>query len=202
MTRHRAGKSAVRFAPESWLHPVTSAATLQACHHGVMHSNKPPLFSMSRISALFMSTTLLLCMNAQAALGRAPQAPSAASVEPALPVARQMRAVPPSEAYTVSTIVAPTGTVVREFVNAQQVVFAVVWQGPVLPDLSEFFGDHFTAYQQAVQQKRAAGQRGGVVHARKTDLVLLSRGRMGHFEGYAYLPALVPHGVDIQTLRP
>ena len=105
-----------------------------------------------------MSTTLLLCMNAQAALGRAPQAPSAASVEPALPVARQMRAVPPSEAYTVSTIVAPTGTVVQEFVNAQQVVFAVVWQGPVLPDLAAFFGDHYVAFQRAAKERRAAGQ--------------------------------------------
>jgi hypothetical protein len=91
---------------------------------------------------------------------------------------------------------------VREFVNAQQQVFAVVWAGPVLPDLAVFFGDHFTAYQQAVQQKRAAGQRGGVVHARKPELVMLSRGRMGNFEGYAYIPTLVPHGVDIQTLLP
>ena len=48
-----------------------------------------------------------------------------------------------------STIVAPTGTVVREFVNAQQVVFAVVWQGPVLPDLAAFFGDHYVAFQRA-----------------------------------------------------
>ena len=40
------------------------------------------------------------------------------------------------------------------------------------------------------------------VEAIAQDAVLLSRGRMGHFEGYAYLPALVPHGVDIQTLRP
>lgn len=148
---------------------------------------------------------LLLCSQAQAALGRAPQvrpADAATSATASAPVARQMRAVPQSDAYTVSTIVAPTGTVVREFVNAQQVVFAVVWQGPVLPDLAAFFGDHFTAYQQAVQQRRAAGQRGGIVHTRKTDLVMVSRGRMGHFEGYAYLPALVPHGVDIQTLRP
>ena len=168
----------------------------------------PSSFTTCRVASGALLACLLLCTQAQAALGRAPQArpaeaaTSATSATASAPAARQMRAVPPSEAYTVSTIVAPTGTVVQEFVNAQQVVFAVVWQGPVLPDLSEFFGDHFTAYQQAVQQKRAAGQRGGVVRARKTDLVLLSRGRMGHFEGYAYLPALVPHGVDIQTLRP
>ena len=166
---------------------------------------KSSSFTTWRVASGALLASLLLCTQAQAALGRAPQprpAEAATSATESAPAVRQMRTVPPSEAYTVSTIVAPTGTVVQEFVNAQQVVFAVVWRGPVLPDLSEFFGDHFTAYQQAVQQKRAAGQRGGVVRARKTDLVLLSRGRMGHFEGYAYLPALVPHGVDIQTLRP
>ncbi|MDX9843972.1 MAG: DUF2844 domain-containing protein [Aquabacterium sp.] len=166
---------------------------------------KSSLVTTWRMASGALLASLLLCPQAQAALGRAPQAQPAEAATLATesaPVARQMRAVPPSEAYTVSTTVAPTGTVVREFVNAQQVVFAVVWQGPVLPDLAAFFGDHFTAYQQAVQQKRAAGQRGGVVHARKADLVMVSRGRMGHFEGYAYLPALVPHGVDIHTLRP
>ena len=152
----------------------------------------PSSFTTCRVASGALLACLLLCTQAQAALGRAPQArpaeaatsaTSATSATESAPAARQMRAVPPSEAYTVSTIVAPTGTVVREFVNAQQVVFAVVWQGPVLPDLAAFFGDHFTAYQQAVQQRRAAGQRGGIVHTRKTDLVMASRGRMGHFEG-------------------
>lgn len=145
----------------------------------------------------------LLCANAFAALGQAPQ-PSAKAIEATsgLPGARQLRAVPPSTAYTVATTTLPSGTVVREFVNEQQVVFAVVWAGPVLPDLAAFFGEHATAYQQAVQQKRAAGQRGGAVQSRQSDLVILSRGRMGHFEGHAYLPTRVPPGIDITTLLP
>ncbi len=149
------------------------------------------------------AAALLLCVNAFAALGQAPQ-PSARATEATatVPGARQLGAVPPSAAYAVASTTLPTGTVVREFVNAQQVVFAVVWQGPVLPDLSTFFGEHATAYQQAVQQKRAAGLRGGAVQARQSNLVIVSRGRMGHFEGYAYLPALIPTGIDITTLLP
>lgn len=166
-----------------------------------MLTMKPPSFTMWRTPAFALAASLLLCTSVQAALGRAPQARPADAAD-AAPAARQLRAAPVNEAYTVSTLVEPTGTVVREFVNAQQQVFAVVWAGPVLPDLAVFFGDHFTAYQQAVQQKRAAGQRGGVVHARKPELVMLSRGRMGNFEGYAYIPTLVPHGIDIKTLLP
>lgn len=151
--------------------------------------------------AVMLVASLWLCTSAQAALGRAPQPRPADAVEHT-PAARQLRAAPQHDTYTVSTIVEPSGTVVREFVNAQQQVFAVVWAGPVLPDLAVFFGDYFTTYQQAVQQRRAAGQRGGVVHARKADLVMLSRGRMGHFEGHAYVPALLPPGIDLQTLLP
>lgn len=149
------------------------------------------------------AAALMLSANAAAALGQAPQ-PSARAIEATAgtPGATQLRAVPPSAAYSVATTTLPTGTVVREFVNAQNVVFAVVWQGPVLPDLAPFFGAHATAYQQAAQQKRASGQRGGAVQARQSDLVIVSRGRMGHFEGYAYLPALIPAGIDITTLLP
>ena len=98
--------------------------------------------------------------------------------------------------------VAPTGTVVQEFVNAQQVVFAVVWQGPVLPDLAAFFGDHYVAFQRAAKERRAAGQRGGALLAQQPDLVMVSRGRMGRFQGHAYIPSLVPSGVNIQALLP
>ena len=162
-----------------------------------------------RFAAGAFAATALLCLStgAMAALGGAPQVrPADASASaPALaqvPAARQLRAVPLNVAYTVSSVTEPTGTVVQEFVNVQQQVFAVVWKGPLLPDLAAYFGDHFTAYQQAVEQKRTAGLRGGVVQSRTADLVIVSRGRMGNFEGYAYLPTLIPQGVDIHTLLP
>ncbi|MEJ5895453.1 DUF2844 domain-containing protein [Aquabacterium sp. G14] len=159
------------------------------------------LFAHWRIVALSLATTLLPITAAQAALGRAPQAVASAVAEGA-PAARQLRTASPTSPYTVSTAVAPNGTVVQEFVNGEQRVFAVVWRGPVLPNLSRYFGEHYSAFQQAVQQKRAAGQRGGAVMTQQPDLVMLSRGRMGRFEGHAYIPSLVPAGLDIQTLLP
>ena len=109
---------------------------------------------------------------------------------------------PANAAYTVSTVTLSTGTVVQEFVNAQQVVFAVAWQGPVLPDLAVFFGDHYAAFQRAAEEKRAAGQRGGPLLAQQSDLVMVSRGRMGRFQGHAYIPSLVPVTVNIRELLP
>ena len=176
-----------------------------------MASSKSRALTSWRLTAGAMMATLWLSECAMAALGHAPQArpadatatASAAAPAPAhIPAARQMRATPLNAAYTVSSVTEPTGTVVQEFVNVQQQVFAVVWKGPLLPDLAAYFGDHFTAYQQAVEQKREAGLRGGAVQSRTADLVIVSRGRMGHFEGYAYLPTLIPQGVDIHTLLP
>lgn len=165
-----------------------------------MHHLTSPDWRRTAVAALAL---LLAAPLAWAALGRAPQPTAQAQAATSgVPGVRQLRALPRSSAYSVATTTLPTGTVVREFVNSQQLVFAVVWQGPVKPDLALFFGDHHTAYQQAVVGARAAGQRGGVIQLHRSELVLVSRGRMGHFEGYAYLPAIVPEGVNITTLLP
>lgn len=132
--------------------------------------------------------------GALAALGRAPQAPEQ------VPQTRLRQALPAASLYTVHQTVLPTGTVVREFVTPGGLVFALSWAGPVLPDLGEFFGDYYAAFQEAARQRRAAGMRGGALVLQQASLVLVSRGRMGNFDGHAYVPALVPAGVAIETL--
>lgn len=136
-----------------------------------------------------------LSSGALATLGRTPS-----TLEQAPAQARLRQAVPADSLYTVHQTILPAGTVVREFASLSGQVFALTWDGPVLPDLSEFFGDYFPAFQEAARQKRAAGVRGGSLLVRQQDLVVVSRGRMGRFEGHAYAPALVPAGVAIEAL--
>lgn len=144
---------------------------------------------------LITLVALAVSTCALATLGRAPQT---AEQEPQ--TARLRRALPSDSLYTVHQTVLPTGTVVREFVTLGGQVFALTWTGPVIPDLSEIFGDYYAAFQEAAHQRRAGGARGGAVVLQQQDLVVVSRGRMGQFEGYAYAPALVPAGVPIDTL--
>jgi hypothetical protein len=139
--------------------------------------------------------TLAVSTCALATLGRAPQ-----TAEQVPQTARLRQALPADSLYTVHQTVLPTGTVVREFVTLGGQVFALTWAGPVIPDLSEIFGDYYAAFQEAARQRRAAGARGGAVVVQQPDLVVVSRGRMGQFEGHAYAPALVPAGVPIDTL--
>lgn len=128
------------------------------------------------------------CSAAWAALGQAP-----------LPGARQ---VADSPAYSVRVTDLPSGTVVREYTNMAGRVFAVSWEGPLLPDLAVLLGEHASEYTQAVQQQRAMGQRGGPVQTQNAHVVIVSRGRMGQFKGHAYLPPAVPAGLSIGTLLP
>lgn len=146
-------------------------------------------------SSLLMSLLVLAGSTpALAALGRAPQTPEQ------VPQTVLRQAVPAVSLYALHQTALATGTVVREFVTPAGLVFALSWTGPVLPDLAVFFGDYHAAFQEAARQRRAAGMRGGALVLQQTSLVLVSRGRMGNFDGYAYVPALVPAGVVIDTL--
>ena len=137
-----------------------------------------------------------------AALGKAPSPPPlVASTNPA-PVVRRLAAaaVPRSDLYTVHEAQLETGTRVLEYSNAAGIVFALVWRGPVLPDLSELLGDHFTTFSAEMAHSRALGIRGSPATVARDALVLRSSGRMRNFSGYAYSPALVPAGVDIHDV--
>lgn len=145
----------------------------------------------------FMAGLFLLSSGAIAALGRVP----VRSGE----VPAQAAGQPPgveSASYTLHQTVLPTGTRVREFAAPGGKVFGLSWEGPVLPDFSSFFGEYFSAFQEIARQKRESGASGGALVARQQNLVVVSRGRMGQFEGHAYVPSLVPMGIVIETLLP
>jgi len=84
-----------------------------------------------------------------------------------------------------------SGTVVHEFADASGTVFAVSWAGPFLPDLRDLLGPSFSALQDS-----AAKGRTSALSISRADLVLVSAGHMGGFEGRAWLPPKLPAGFD------
>lgn len=97
--------------------------------------------------------------------------------------------------FTVFHATTPEGVKVRQFVSANGVVFAVAWDGPVLPDMETLLGRHFPKYQAALQQRTRQ------VRVESPTLSLESGGMMRAFVGRAYLPDQLPVGVtgaDIQ----
>ena len=101
--------------------------------------------------------------------------------------------------YTDQKRTLDSGTVVHEYVNAGGIVFAVSWSGPFMPDLDVLLGSYFQ-YLLAQSQKQSRGDRSHI-EVRRDDVVIYSGGRMGAFEGKAWLPALLPAGFKTSDVR-
>lgn len=108
----------------------------------------------------------------------------------------------PGKAYTVHEIKAQTGTVVREYLSPAGKIFAVVWQGPFLPDLRQLFGSHFEQFSQSAQNLKGQHPRvRGPLLIQEPGLVVQTGGHMRAYFGRAYIPELVPQGVPIEEIQ-
>lgn len=99
-------------------------------------------------------------------------------------------------AYTVHTITLASGTVVREYVGADGIVFGIAWEGPTLPDLKTTLGAAFERFVNATPTRG-----GGPLAVSADDLVVYSSGHLRAFSGHAYLPRALPTGVDAGVVR-
>jgi hypothetical protein len=131
---------------------------------------------------------------AHAALGAAPEAAGAGQARTQAAV----RVVPGSH-YSTHESTLLSGTVVREFVGADGVVFGVAWEGPTQPDLSQFLGSSYAAYLDAARQQHVARSRHLSID--RPDLVIEHHGRMRAFAGHAYLPQRLPASVSAAEIR-
>ena len=86
------------------------------------------------------------------------------------------------------------GLTVREYVDRAGTVFAIGWDGPVLPDFKRLLATYFASYQQAVRSQQHG------VRLNTPTLVLESGGRMRAFVGRAYLPAKLPLGISVSDI--
>lgn len=102
-------------------------------------------------------------------------------------------------AYTVQEMTSASSTV-REYLSPSGVVFAVAWNGLVRPDLSVLLGSYNQEYKDALNiQQRRHGKRQAEVKTGR--IVVETWGHMRDLQGRAYLPALVPEGVNLYEIR-
>ena len=85
-----------------------------------------------------------------------------------------------------------SGTTVHEYLDVTGTVFAVSWSGPVVPNLKELLGSHFDTLVAHVNNTPRARRSQLVVT--RDDVVIVSGGHMGAFEGKAWIPAKLPAG--------
>jgi hypothetical protein len=139
-----------------------------------------------------------IASSAHAALGE-----SESSVGPdAATMKMQLRpASAPSARYRLYAMHdAARNTHVREYARSDDgKVFAVAWEGPVRPDLRQILGtQYFERYVSAAQgMVRVRGAR----NIEGPGFALRMSGHMRHLAGVAWIPALVPQGVDPSEIR-
>jgi hypothetical protein len=149
---------------------------------------------MVLLAGLVLSS-LLLPFRASAALGG-----DVTSVEADRQQMKATRAVTAHEAYSVHEITAPYGTVVREYVSPDGQVFGVAWLGTTVPNLHQLLGDYYSQFDQAAAAQRTPRRRGPLV-INEPGLVVAAGGHMRAYRGKAYIPSLLPAGVQPEDIR-
>ena len=163
---------------------------------------KIPIRIRSR-AALFAAVALLMLAFASTAFASLGGGASTVEQDRVQMRSAKRAAAQPSSKYTVQEMQTDAGTTVKEFISPQGTVFAVTWQGPVMPDLQQLFGRYYDQFQQAAADRAKAGglrSRGPMV-IQQPGLVVQSGGHMRAYFGKAYLPDMLPEGVkpgDIQ----
>jgi hypothetical protein len=113
--------------------------------------------------------------------------------------------------YVVHEITLTSGGRIREYVSPAGAVFAVAWDGQFPPNLQQLLGPY---YQQAKQTRQAKADeaaqsssgpaprlRRAPVAIETPGLVMYETGHMRSFHGLAYIPQLVPQGVQPSDIR-
>jgi hypothetical protein len=153
-----------------------------------------PRLHTSPGKGLLVATVLSLgglgiARDARATLGG--DVASVAANEQHLGGSRQVQKLPAGERHE---IVLPSGIVVHEYVSPGGAVYAIVWRGPRIPDLRELLGPYFA-------QLASRDLQGGHHHmnVKGSDFMVRSMGHRNTFAGRAWVPSLVPTGVDVET---
>jgi hypothetical protein len=93
------------------------------------------------------------------------------------------------------------GSSIRQYVNAQGIVFAIAWSTRIKPDFGQWLGRHAATFDAGVAEaaRRPGLQRSVVVE--RGDLVVESFGRPGAFTGKAWLKSQLPTSVQADAIR-
>lgn len=157
---------------------------------------KPASSKAKRVLGCLVAGVLsqIACLPAFATLGE-----DVATVEnDRVQMKAQLRTTTSIAGYTVHVIQDSAGTSVREYISASGKVFAVAWDGPLLPNFQQMLGKYFADYTSGASSPHV-GRRHLTIQ--RTDLVVHSNGRMRAFYGNAYVPSLLPTNFSVDDIK-
>jgi hypothetical protein len=153
-----------------------------------------------RIYSLFVALMLWVAIFATAHPVQAALGESDDSVESDRKALSAMRgAITVYNGYAIHQVDSDS-TIVREYVSATGIVFAVAWNGLVHPDLTQLLGSYADEYERGLEQTpREPGRRR--LRVKTNEVVVEKWGHMRNLQGRAYVPALIPPGVSVDEIK-
>jgi hypothetical protein len=118
----------------------------------------------------------------------------------ALQTATSLAATPQSTTKT-GTSAEANATVVREYVSPAGVVFAVTWHGPFLPNMRQLLGSHFQQFVVAMKQQASSRLGRRPLQVVQPDFVVHVSGNSRSHAGRAYLPEMLPSGLQPEAIQ-
>jgi hypothetical protein len=103
-----------------------------------------------------------------------------------------------STAYSVQRLSQDNGTVIDEYLSPAGTVFALHWRGPRPPDLKPLLGSYYVEYQNYYSQPHVHTSH---VRIEGTNLRYAAGGHMRAYWGTAWVPTLVPAGLNTGDLK-
>ena len=89
---------------------------------------------------------------------------------------------------------------IREYVNFNQIVFAVAWSGFTHPQMKQVLSSYYDEFLEVAQkQKRTHGQRFRVIKTK--NLTVMISGHMRNLKGKAFLHSGFPFGVSAYEIH-
>jgi hypothetical protein len=100
--------------------------------------------------------------------------------------------------YEVHELQIAGGNVVREFVSPDGNVFGIAWTGSAVPQYSQLLGGYTDRINEAAQSRR---YHRAPLAINEPGFVFSAMGHMRYYAGRAYIPSLIPAGVQVEEIR-
>jgi hypothetical protein len=106
-----------------------------------------------------------------------------------------------AQGYSVESITV-AGMLVKEYVSADGMIFAVVWEGTGVPDLRLLLGAYFEEYRTALTEARQRTPRVRQPFRMRSERLVVERaGHSRALWGRAYLPSQLPGGIRPEDIQ-
>lgn len=144
---------------------------------------------------IFFMAAFLVSLDADAGLGE----PADSVEKDATSLAAVRKSIKSQSSFTIHEVQSDSGTV-REYISEKGIVFAIAWEGMVHPDLAQLLASYAEEYNKALKTTaKKAGRR--FLQVKGENVVVEKWGHMRRLQGRAYVPALLPAGMNSEDIN-